>query len=717
MNWPGLKSVWQRVWEGRTSLENPQTPLSFPAEWLMDIFNGGRTDAGLRVSQLTALQIPDVLACVTRISGAIASQPIRIFERVESGIRHSKRLALEHPLFDVLRYRPNDEMTRATFVRTFVCHLLLWGNGYAEIQRDKGGRPVAIWPRNPVRTRPRRLLKPFPGEPDNLFPMVYITTEGMEQMDQNYAEGVTGVERAIRKEDMLHVPGLALDARLGQDVVYLSRQAMGLALAAEKYAAKFFGNGTTPSGVLETPQALKKETRDALRNMWMESQGGENVHRPAVLEAGLKFTKISSTPSEAQMIEARKQQRSEIAAIFGMPVTMLGESGAARANAEQVALEFVNYTLQPWVAAIEEELKVKLFTPVTVGRNAGKTYIALIDMRDLKLPDATAKKNYYSAARQWGWSTPNEILEMEDENPIPGALGESYLVPVNMTCVDADGKVILTGKVNTSPNAPSSPASIPGQGVDQPKKPEKDSMKRAVWPAFRDAFGRFAARESRNYKAINLIFRSILMSINIARGVSDDGIEAQLRSFEGFQPEALRPENVGRSAREHFEWLWDLRAEGQPRLFLARHGQTDDDASGVSDDYRPEEPLNAEGEGQAKALAGYIAANVSDLASVFSGTPKRHTQTAEAISSAFYMDTRLDPQGQSESEADFTARVTAGIDALWNAHARVLLVTSHRAIKAYARHVGSGAEDIGFCSLWAVGADGAGMTQIFRPGA
>lgn len=725
IRWPGIKSLARLAWEGRTSLENPQTPLSYPAEWLLDIFNGGRTDSGLRVSELTALQVPDVLACVTRISGAIAGQPIKVYERIETGeniVRHSKRMAVEHPMFDVLRYRPNDEMTRATFVRTFVCHMLLWGNGYAEIQRDAAGRPVALWPRNPTRTRPRRLLQPIPGE-ENPYPMVYITSEGMEQMDQNFAEGVTGQERVIRKENMLHVPGLALDGRLGQDTVWLCRQSIGLSLAAEKYAAKFFGNGATPSGVLEHPGTMKKELRDALRNMWMESQGGENIHRPAILEGGLKFTKISANPSEAQMIEARKQQRSEIAAIFGMPITMLGETGASRANAEQVALEFVNYTLKPWVVAIEEEMKVKLFPEAQVGRNAGRTFMALIELRNLELPDAAAKKNYYSAARNWGWETANGILEQEDENPIPGIIGEGYCVPVNMTLVNADGTIILQG--TNSANRPSGPASIPGQGVDQPKGNSKSKIsdlkasREALWPAFRDAFGRYGAREKRTLADFQRIFGPIMRGLYIINNSDPLLTDLYMKITSQIGNGVVLPNAVDSAAQVIWgESISTRKDEIDVHIYLARHGVTDNDEAGQSDDFNPEEPLNAEGEQQAESLAGYVAANI-ETPVLYCGSPKRHKQTANVIGDAEIV-IGLDPEKKSESDAQFEERI---VNAIENIQGRAglgencLLVTSHKAIRAYARSLGVGAEDIGFCSLWEVSADGATIAQIFKPGA
>lgn len=746
IRWPGIKSLARLAWEGRTSLENPQTPLSYPAEWLLDIFNGGRTDSGLRVSELTALQVPDVLACVTRISGAIAGQPIKIYERIETGqkiLRHSKRMAVEHPMFDVLRYRPNDEMTRATFVRTFVCHMLLWGNGYAEIQRDAVGRPVALWPRNPTRTRPRRLLQPIPDD-ENPYPMVYITSEGMEQMDQNFAEGVTGQERVIRKENMLHVPGLALDGRLGQDTVWLCRQSIGLSLAAEKYAAKFFGNGATPSGILEHPGTLKKELRDALRNMWMESQGGENIHRPAILEGGLKFTKIAALPSEAQMIEARKQQRSEIAAIFGMPITMLGETGASRANAEQVALEFVNYTLRPWVVAIEEEMKVKLFPEAQVGRNAGRTYMALIELRNLELPDANSKRFYYGAARQWGWETANGVLEQEDENPIPGALGESYLIPVNMVAVDADGKVVL--KSTNSANQGSGPASIPGEGVDQGKANSKSKIsdlkaaREALWPIFRDAFGRYTARERRNSADFERIFGPILHSLYAINTADPLLTDLYMKITSRIGGGVVLPNAADRAAQVIWgESISTRKDEGKSGIYLARHGVTDDDVEGQSDDFKPEEPLNAEGIQQAQALARYALANVPD-ASLYCGSPVRHQQTAAAIADTEQEEPEgdvqegepedpiagieivagLDPQGKLESDAQFEQRIIKAIQSIQARAAsgeNCLLVTSHKAIRAYAKKLGVGAGDIGFCSLWEVSADGVTIAQIFKPGA
>src|SRR5579863_5537671 len=130
--------------ELRSSLENPQTPLSYPAEWLLDIFNGGRTDSGIRVSELTALQVDSVLACVKIICNATATLPLHVFEHQVKDNRNAKRKAFDNPVYDLLRSNPNPEMTSHVWRVVMMCHALLWGNSYSEIQRDGAARPIAF---------------------------------------------------------------------------------------------------------------------------------------------------------------------------------------------------------------------------------------------------------------------------------------------------------------------------------------------------------------------------------------------------------------------------------------------------------------------------------------------------------------------------------------------------------------------------------------------
>lgn len=423
--------------EQRTSLENPQTPLSFPAEWLLDIFNGGRTDSGIRVSEMTALQVGTVFACVNVISDGVSSLPLHVYQRTVAGNRVGKTIAVDNPLYDLLHTEPNPEMTSAVFFKTLMVHDLLWGNSYAELERNGAGQTINIWPRNPARTRPIRLLQSLNYGGDLLPPgtLLYETTDAiMDSSSMTVAENPDtqniGKRRLILAENMLHVPGLTLDGRLGQSTVWLARQAFGLALATEKYGAKFFGNGARPAGILTLPNKLEEKAIDTLRRSWAEAHGGENQFKVAVLEQGVKYEKIAATPEEGQMLETRKYEREEICAIFGVPAHMVAAGDkSGKSNVEQSSIEFVLYCLHPWLHRLEQEMERKLFSKL--GRSAG-VYFAKFDTRKLMYPDAAARSAFYSSGKQWGFLNTNMILELEDMNPIDPKVGEVFWMPINM---------------------------------------------------------------------------------------------------------------------------------------------------------------------------------------------------------------------------------------------------------------------------------------------
>lgn len=433
--------------EIRSSLENPQTPLNFPAEWLLDIFNGGRTDSGMRVSAISALQVGTVFACVNLVSDGVASLPFHVYEHILRGDRYSKKIARDHALYPLLSDEPNEEMTTPVFLKTLMCHCLLWGNGYVEIERDGANKITNLWPRNPGKTRPIRLTKSAVIEGDTLpvGTLLYETLDGfkgglLDQKDSNTGSDMaTGKPRVILAEDMLHVPGLSLDGRLGQDVIWLTRQAIGLSLASEKYAAKFFGNGARPAGVLEVPHKLDDEAIENMRRSWTESHGGENAFKTAILEQGIKYTKIASTPNEGQLLETRKYQREETCAIFGVPQHMVAASDkSGKSNVEQSSIEFVLYCLHPWLVRIEKEFGRKLFSKV--GRSANK-FFAKFDTRRLLYPDAESRAKFYAAGRQWGFLNADDVMELEDMNPIGGPAGQTYWMPINMKDASKPGEM------------------------------------------------------------------------------------------------------------------------------------------------------------------------------------------------------------------------------------------------------------------------------------
>lgn len=479
----------------------------------MDIFSGGRTDSGLRVSEMTALQVSTVFACVNLISGAMGALELGVYERILNSDpmkRSGKRLADEHAIFDILQSEPNEEMTSFTFRRTVQCHLLLWGNGYAEVQRDAANRPVALWPRNPARIRPRRsgqtiVLNGEEIRPGELF---FTTTEGVEAVDLNpeSPNDNEGPERIIHRSDVLHLPGLSLDGRIGQGVIWLTRQVIGLALAAEKFGSKFYGNGARPSIAIEIPGKMKPEALEVLRRSFQESVGGENVHRPLVLTEGQKLTPFSTKPSEGQFLELREYQKEEICSIFGVHPYMIGQTEKAnRSTAEQMSIEFVRFTLESHIVAWEQELKRKLFP--RLGRNANR-YFAKFDTQPLMMPDAESQRAFFSSGKQWGFLSTNMILEMLDMNPIDDPDADALWMPVNMQKMGAQA----TGATTASP-LDDETTNKEDDSEAQAQQKSARSLINGYSRWFRQAFGHICKENRIDFVLLNKTFQPLLLSI------------------------------------------------------------------------------------------------------------------------------------------------------------------------------------------------------------
>jgi len=510
--------------EFRSSLENPQTPLSFPAEWLLDIFNGGRTDSGIRVSELIALQVTTVLACVELKAGAVGSLDLKIFEKtVNSDGRMNRRIAHDHDLWDLLHDEPNGEMTSFTLRKTVQAHRMLWGNGYIEIQRDGGNSPVALWPRNPARMKVRRATEKFivNGElvrPGDLF---YATTEGQEMspvlVDEAMNEG-HATERAILPADMLHIPGLTLDGRIGQDVVQLGRNAIGLALATEKFGGKFFGNGALGYGIFKLPGQLSPEDFAIFKSEVNEAWGGENMQRPLILQGGQDYTPTSTKPNEGQFIESRNFQISEVCRVMGnVPPHMVGVTEkTSRANVEQIGQEFLTFSLRPDLLCWEQEFRRKLFPHPTIGRNAGKKFGVFFDTWPLVTPAAADLRAFIQAMVQWGVWAPNDARARLQDNPIASEAADSTWMQINMAPV---GQLFETPALPGDPSGNQAEPDDSNEGVEGKlkNKGKRDRLvhrvSRAYSRLFRDAFGRISARSHADLKTFRQVFLPVLVSI------------------------------------------------------------------------------------------------------------------------------------------------------------------------------------------------------------
>ena len=370
----------------------------------------GNSTSGKRVNERSSMQMTAVYSCVRILSEAVASLPLLVYEQSDS---HSQR-ARDHPLYFLLHDEPNPEMTSFIFRETLMTHLLLWGNAYAQIIRNGKGEVVALYPLMPDRMKVDR------DEDGQLF-YEYQVSKADPSIN------TTGTVR-LHPQDVLHIPGLGFDGLVGYSPIAMAKNAIGMAIACEEYGAKFFAHGAAPSGVLEHPGVLKDPSK--LRDSWQATFGGSaNSGKVAVLEEGVKYTPISIAPEQAQFLETRKFQINEIARIFRIPPHMVGDlEKSSFSNIEQQSLEFVKYTLDPWVSRWEQAMTKILLTP-----DEKKKYTIKFNVDGLLRGDYQSRMNGYAIARQNGWMSANDIRRLEELDPIPEeAGGDLYLVNGNM---------------------------------------------------------------------------------------------------------------------------------------------------------------------------------------------------------------------------------------------------------------------------------------------
>lgn len=396
-------------------------------------FLGGST-AGKAVTEHSAMQMTAVYACVRILSEAIAGLPLHLYRYNDDG---GKEKALEHPLYLLLHDEPNPEMSSFVFRETLMTHLLLWGNAYAQIIRNGKGEVVALYPLMPNRMTVDR---------DSQGKLYYSY-----QMSNSDAPTMTGGTVILKPSDVLHVPGLGFDGLVGYSPIAMAKNAIGLAIATEEFGAKFFANGATPGGLLEYPGTVKDP--DRVRESWNKGfSGSQNAGKVAILEEGMKYTPISIAPEQAQFLETRKFQINEIARIFRVPPHMVGDlEKSSFSNIEQQSLEFVKYTLDPWVVRWEQSIQRTLLTA-----EEKRQYFVKFNLEGLLRGDYQSRMNGYATARQNGWMSANDIRELENLDRIPSSDGgDLYLINGNMLPLEHAGafaSIPQTGKEETNPD-------------------------------------------------------------------------------------------------------------------------------------------------------------------------------------------------------------------------------------------------------------------------
>lgn len=373
----------------------------------------GRTTSGKPVNERTAMQTTAVYACVRILAEAIASLPLHVYEYQDDG---GKKLVHDHPLYYLLHDEPNPEMTSFVFRETLMSHLLIWGNAYAQIIRDGAGRVLGLYPLLPDKMEVQR------DDKGNIY-YVYSRNSDENPTFKEYGN------IKLKAEDVLHIPGLGFDGLIGYSPIAMAKNAVGMTLACEEYGASFFANGANPGGVLEHPGVLKDPSK--VRESWNSVyRGVNNAHKIAVLEEGMKYQQIGIPPEEAQFLETRKFQINEIARLYRIPPHMVGDlDKSSFSNIEQQSLEFVKYTLDPWVIRWEQSLQRSLLLPGEKGK-----YFIKLNVDGLLRGDYQSRMNGYAVGRQNGWFSANDIREMENMNPIPDEEGgNQYLINGAMT--------------------------------------------------------------------------------------------------------------------------------------------------------------------------------------------------------------------------------------------------------------------------------------------
>lgn len=381
----------------------------------------GFSGANVSVTEQTALSVAAFFDGIRIVSETIGTLPLNIYERGSDDIR---KLALDHPSFDLLHDSPNPESTASVVRAGLQAQSMLHGNSFAEIEwNDPETRdfPVAIWPLS------YDAVNAWRDDNGSLFYRV---------------QPLGGYQIDMDPRDILHYRGLSMDGFWGKSVLQMARESLGLGIVYDRHAGKFFGNGSRPGVVIKHPGRLGEEAVKRLREGWERiHQGVENTAKVAILEEGMDVSAYSINNDDAQFLESRKFTIEEVARWLNISLNRLRVSGAtAFTNPEDDAIDYVVNTIRPWLVRIEQENNRKLFP--------GKRYFCEHQVEGLLRGNITGRYSSYAVARNWGWFSVNDIRKLENLPPIDG--GNTYLQPLNMS-----GLGQATSGTTSAPGTPS----------------------------------------------------------------------------------------------------------------------------------------------------------------------------------------------------------------------------------------------------------------------
>lgn len=449
-----LRSGIARAIEGRAQIG---AGVSITSEEAARYFGGAATISGMAITEQSSMTISTFYACVRNIADDTSKCSIIVGRKQADG---SREILEEHPLSYLLNVAPNPEMGAKVFRETLIAHAASWGNGYAEIQWRADGEPGAIWPLDPSQMVVRRsggaLRYFYSGRP-------------------------------VDAANLIHVPGLGFDGRIGYSVARIARESLGQVMATEQFGAAFFANGARPSGAMKHPGKLSDPAYARLKESLSDEHGGVmNAGRPLLLEEGMEWSPMTVPPEEAQFLLTRQFNVPEVCRWFRMPPHKVAHLlNATFSNIEHQSIEYVVDCLHGWFVRLEQELQRKC-----LGKDR-RLYVKH-NVNSLLRGDVKSRYEAHAIGRQWGWLSANDVLRLEDQDPIEEG-GDIYLSPSNM--IDSR-KLEAEDPEDPEDPAPTDPAADPIDPADPPEDAAADAADAAEEMASRAAAMIDAMREA-----------------------------------------------------------------------------------------------------------------------------------------------------------------------------------------------------------------------------
>lgn len=381
--------------------------------------SGYGNTSGEKVNNSTALTISALFACIRNVSEDIAKVPLKVY-RKEGQYRYEQT---DHPLFAMLQYQPNPEMTAISLRETLNAQAMGWGNAYAEIQRDVFGKPIYLWPIRPDRVKMMR-----ERETERIF--YRITTEKGSQSD-------------IWGEDIMHLHGLGFDGMTGYNIVQYAAQSIGATIGMDKFAGAYFANGMHQSGTVKHPGSLTKPAQDRLREQLSDEFGGASkAHKFLILEEGMEFMNNIIDPKASQMIETRQFSVTEFCRWLRVPPHKVADlTRSTYSNIEEQNIDYVQDGLLGWYSRWEQVLWWKLLS----DKEKKDGYYFKHSVDGLLRGDLKGRVLAYTKMWEHGVYNIDEIREKEELNPVEG--GDKRFVPMNYVTLEDVGQNAKTNAV------------------------------------------------------------------------------------------------------------------------------------------------------------------------------------------------------------------------------------------------------------------------------